>query len=259
MAKKKSKAELRRIRSRAAKKAWQTRKENLRQIALSQGDDPEQFIHDYFSALGRKGYEALKERLEQEAANQGVDFEDYKEDYYEYLGQRGYQSKKIQDEKKRREFLRRSEAARKGWETRRRKKVQQAEDRRAQEQEQERRRRRREIDFSGYRYVDEIRLTVRNLSKTALFALVKDLRDRSVSPIRFIREVPTSPKYPNGVASTHWHNILTWSNRKIQDELGSMLMPGVDYIVEVIFKDANVKNFPVFVQRKFNSWEDTKE
>lgn len=160
---------------------------------------------------------------------------EYDEDYAEAVREARAQARRERREaEKRAEEIRadlRSAAARKGWETRR------AGKRRADyvartmaEREELKTRKRRKSRLDIELVPDAIKYDASKLKPSDLEAIVLNMKERGVTAMRFVRQVPPTPNYPTGVASTRWMNIQKSSVKTIKQLLGGMMQPGIDYV-----------------------------
>lgn len=81
-------------------------------------------------------------------------------------------------------------------------------------------------------------LNVMRFDLDYVFKLVDLLRKLGVTRFRFVRRVPASRKYPAGHSSTNWRgDIHNMSTGELMGYLGSMFIPGVDEIEQIIIPE----------------------
>lgn len=237
---------LKKKRSEAARKGWATRRarerdqippsqimtdeeaEELEQEIIS---DPEFVEREKRSIAALKGWQTRRRKKRQQKRQAAA--------------RKAAETRRRNLERERIEAEARSEAARRGWETRRRRQLETAVDKRTRQQRRELRQKQaapKQIRFA--RFYDEVRLSVSPFAQDEILDMVNFLRSNGVTQIRFIREVPVTPKYPKGVASTNWYNIKNWTDNQLNYFIGSMMVPGIDFVRQVVIKERQISKMP---------------
>lgn len=125
----------------------------------------------------------------------------------------------------------RSQAAKKGWVTRRRKEAEKIGQLKPGEIP----------SLKFQRRLGSLFIDIENLSFDWVLWFINLFRKSGVTAMRFVRKVPVTPKYPAGLSSTHWYiGINTWSDAKLQGFVGSMLVPGVEKLYQMVMFERQV-------------------
>ena len=237
---------LKKKRSEAAKKGWVTRR--AREIQGREPLTPEE-IRDLEKALDQEIERGELEESEKRsiAALKGWETRRRKQrqEKRKAAAKKAAETRRRKKERERIEAEARSEAARRGWETRRRRQLETAVEKRTRQQRRELRRKQaapKQIRFA--RFYDEVRLSVSPFTQGEILDMVNFLRSNGVTQIRFIREVPVTPKYPKGVASTNWYNIKNWTDNQLNYFIGAMMVPGIDFVRQIVIKERQISKMP---------------
>lgn len=89
-----------------------------------------------------------------------------------------------------------------------------------------------------------IKFDVDKASQLRLFNFIEDLRKLGIREYRFIRQVPVTKQYPEGISSTMPMDLKNWSSQKLMHFIGSMLHPGIDYVVNMVIWTDGAALFP---------------
>lgn len=89
-----------------------------------------------------------------------------------------------------------------------------------------------------------IKFDVSQLNHAGIVEIIKDMTDLGVKAFRFIRQVPPTIKYPEGVSSTDWINLAVKTQRQISNFIGGMLHPGVDFVKTMVMLEDDVPLMP---------------
>lgn len=165
------------------------------------------------------------------------------------------------------EKIRRSEAARKGWATRRLKALKKE---RQKQVRSRTRKEKKELDsrlgpkdarLKGFRYADQVHFDVHDYNQEAIVSLIEMLKAQGIHFMRFLRQVPVaSPTESSiytsatGVASSKYYTKRDLNRRaEIEQLVGGMLTPGIDYIKEIVIKAGDIDKFGTALRKRLGA------
>lgn len=171
---------------------------------------------------------------------------EYDEDFAEALKESRREKREQKKKAAELEHELRSRAARKGWETRRSgKRRSDYVARTLAEREELARRKRAKKSHMDFEFVpDAVKFSVEKLKHNDLHNVIRAFKESGIKAVRFVRQVPPTPEYPTGVASTRWMNIQKSSDKTLSQLIGSMMQPGIDYVKTFYTLADEIPNLP---------------
>ena len=160
--------------------------------------------------------------------------------------QRGWETRRAHEIQRQIEAEARSLRAKKGWETRRFRDLQRQHKERTQ-REKEIDRQRKSTDKANLKWEavrGAIKFGTDEINRKAIVDMIAYLKSLGVRAFRFVRQVPATPSYPKGVASTQWLDLKSYDKRAINNLIGSMMQPGIDFVRHMLILDSDVPKLP---------------
>lgn len=88
------------------------------------------------------------------------------------------------------------------------------------------------------------------ISRKGLIDTIHQFVRGGVMAFRFERQVPPTPDYPEGVKTTQWLNLSTYTPRQISNLIGGMMTPGVDYLRNMIILEDDISKLPPTLKKQ---------
>lgn len=82
------------------------------------------------------------------------------------------------------------------------------------------------------------------LSREEIIGLINVMRGFGIRAFRFTRQVPATPSYPKGISSTQWLDLKSYTPKKIENLIGGMMQPGIDFMRYMMILEDDIHRMP---------------